>query len=64
MLLGPTLSANNEGKKGDVIFNNKISTGAINEINPFFKGFIFKLNKNIQAPMVIFYDTVIHETKL
>ena len=36
MLLGPTLSANNEGKKSDVIFNNKISTCAINEINPFF----------------------------
>ena len=36
MLLGPTLSASNEGKKNDTIFNNKISTGAINKINPFF----------------------------
>ena len=34
MLLGPTLSANIEGKKSDVIFNNKIPIGTINETNP------------------------------
>ena len=37
MLLGPILNASNEGKKSSIIFNNKISTSAINEINPLNK---------------------------
>ena len=46
-----------KGKKSDIIFNNKIPTDAINEINPMLKTLLYSKNlKHKKVIIIIFLE--------